>query len=98
MTHATRRAKTATRRVARKTAPKHANGTKLSPSNPPAGFTMSVDELAELIDCGRAGAYDAVRQGVYPSVRQGRAIKVLTAPTLAILRGERPPGGKGSAA
>ncbi len=61
-------------------------------ANPPTGFTMSVDDLAELLESGRNQAYEAVRQGTYPSVRVGKgSIKVLTAPTLAILRGEMPP-------
>ena len=54
---------------------------------------MSVEDLADLLESGRNQAYEAVRQGTYPSVRVGKgAIKVLTAPTLAILRGEMPPG------
>lgn len=67
---------------------------RLSLDNPPTSFTMSVDELAELIGSGRNQAYEAVRQGIYPSVRVGTkgAIKVLTLPTLKILRGEQPPG------
>src|SRR5580704_13865907 len=66
----------------------------LSLDNPPKGFTMSVHDLAELTGSGRNQAYEAVRQGVYPSVRVGKsgAIKVLTLPTLRILRGEQPPG------
>jgi hypothetical protein len=66
---------------------------RLSLANPPTGFTMSVEELGELLGSGRNQAYEAVRRGVYPSIRVGGgSIKVLTAPTLAILRGEMPPG------
>jgi len=62
-------------------------------ANPPTAFTMSVDDLAELIDSGRNQAYEAVRQGFYPSIRtEGGAYKVLVVPTLQILRGEREPG------
>src|SRR5262249_11539230 len=55
-------------------------------------LVMSVEELADLTGCGRNNAYAAVKFGVYPSLRQGKTIKVLVQPTLAILRGERPPG------
>ncbi len=75
----------------------HNGGPPLSLDNPPTGFTMSVDDLAQLTHSGRNGAYDALKAGTYPFIRQGRSIKVLTAPTLAILRGEMPPGGKRAA-
>jgi len=46
-----------------------------------------------MTESGRNQAYEFVRQGIYPSVRVGKgAIKVLTQPTLKILRGEQPPG------
>jgi len=83
------------KKAARRARNQAENGSRpLSLDNPPKGFTMSVDDLAELIGSGRNQAYEAVRQGVYPSVRAGKkgAIKVLTLPTLRILRGEQPPG------
>lgn len=70
---------------------------RLSLKSPPTGFTMSVNDLAELTDSGRNQAYAAVRQGIYPSIRTARGtIKVLVVPTLQILRGERPPGQEGT--
>jgi len=68
---------------------------KLSLANPPTDYTMSVDDLAELTGMSRNQAYISVNRGVYPSIRgekKGSVVKVLTVPTLAILRGEIPPG------
>jgi hypothetical protein len=64
-------------------------------ANPPTGYTMSVLDLAELVNMSRNHAYDAVKRGVYPSIRsskKGGTFRILTVPTLAILRGELPPG------
>jgi hypothetical protein len=57
---------------------------------------MTVEELAELTNDAIRRTYDKVRAGLFPSIRlgpQGR-YAVLTEPALAILRGQRPPGGQ----
>ncbi len=69
----------------------------LSLDNPPTGYVMSVEQLAELTGCSRNNAYAAVRDGLYPSLRHGTKIQVLVLPTLQILRGERVPGPKAAA-
>ena len=51
-------------------------------------LTMTVDELAGLIPCGRMQAYKAVESGQFPSIRVGKNIKVLRGPALRILEGE----------
>jgi excisionase family DNA binding protein len=51
-------------------------------------LTMTVDELASLIPCGRMQAYKAVRSGQFPSIRVGKTIKVLRGPALRILDGD----------
>ena len=61
-------------------------------------LTMTVNELASLIPCGRMQAYKAVKSGQFPSIRVGKTIKVLRRPALRILDGDfdggpdRPPG------
>ena len=59
-------------------------------SNPPDTFTVGVNEVAELEDSSRNVAYRHIAEGRYPCLRHGRRIRVLTAPLLQILRGERP--------
>jgi excisionase family DNA binding protein len=51
-------------------------------------LTMTVDELASLIPCGRMQAYKAVKSGQFPSIRVGKTIKVLRRPALRILDGD----------
>jgi hypothetical protein len=68
---------------------------RFSLDSPPTSYTMTVAELAELVGMGRSQAYAAVASGIYPCIhtgKKGSTFRILTAPTLAILRGERPPG------
>jgi hypothetical protein len=76
----------------RTTATKKAKQRKFSLSNPPDTFTVGAREVAELEHSSRNVAYRNIAAGRYPYIQHGRNIRVLTAPLLAILKGERPPG------
>lgn len=76
----------------RSTTKKKAKQRKFSLSNPPDTFTVGAREVAELEHSSRNVAYRNIAAGRYPYIQHGRTIRVLTAPLLAILRGERPPG------
>ena len=45
--------------------------------------TMTVEDLAELLQCGRTATYDAVRRGEIPSFKVGRRFII---PTAAVRR------------
>jgi hypothetical protein len=66
---------------------------KAMAANLPTRPAMSVKDLAKITGKSLKTSYKKVNAGFYPSIRLGRGqITVLTEPTLAILRGERPPG------
>jgi hypothetical protein len=44
---------------------------------------------------GRNQVYELAKSGIFPFIRNGKRIDLLRGPTLAILRGERPPGDAG---
>jgi excisionase family DNA binding protein len=44
---------------------------------------MTVEEVAELLQCGRTATYDAVRRGEIPSIKVGRRLVI---PTAAVRR------------
>ena len=45
--------------------------------------TMTVEDLAELLQCGRTATYDAVRRGEIPTIKVGRRFII---PTAAVRR------------
>jgi excisionase family DNA binding protein len=47
--------------------------------------TIRVDDLAEILDCGRDAAYEKVRSGEVASIRVGRCIRIPTAPLKRLL-------------
>ena len=53
--------------------------------------TMSVEEAARALGCGRNAAYQAVRSGQIPSIRLGRRIVVPRAALEQLLAAGRPP-------
>lgn len=45
--------------------------------------TITVEQLAEVLNVSRASAYRAVREGQFPAIRVGRSLRI---PTPALLR------------
>jgi hypothetical protein len=69
------------------------------PMPPGEGALMSVEELwrVHMPTKGRNQVYELAKSGIFPFIRNGKRIDLLRGPTLAILRGERPPGQPGKA-
>jgi hypothetical protein len=79
-----------------RTARKKAGKPRVPPlPRPGKGAFMSVEELwrDHMPEKGRNQVYALATSGIFPFIRRGRCIDLLRKPTLAILRGDREPGG-----
>jgi len=52
-------------------------------------MTITVDELAKILNVGRAAAYECVRKGEVDVIRIGASIRVCVAPLLKKLGAEK---------